>query len=224
MADLASAREGGFRTGMELAQSGVGAYENAKKWSEMMAEKAEAHEERAQAHADAAQALKVEADRYKDTQAERGKKDLVEKERADTAETHAKKQDELIDAEISSIKKGSGKNGTGGNKSSPALLALREQYKQLSNDMRQKTQPGSRPPLDLIQRYNAVGKALNAQAKHEEPDSVNAEFVPIPEPAAPAPGADGVHPLNWLKSKIGLSSGTTTAPIVGADDYKQFEK
>lgn len=182
-------------------------YDRAREWKNKLTLQAEQHTA-------AAKALQTEADRYSDTKAEKVKSDRIAKERADSAEKHAKKQDELMDAEIASIKKGGGKNGTGGNHASPALLNLREQYKQLSNDVRQKSNPGSHPPSDLIKRYNAVGKALNAQAKHEEPDSVQVDFVPIPETPPPASGASHFW-TNLLSS---------SKPDVSTDDLSQYDK
>lgn len=184
----------------------------------------------AQQHIAAADALKTEAIKTQfDRSVEADKLD-IERRRAAAYEKENDARANELEAEAKSIKSGTGKNGTGGNHASPALLNLREQYKQLSNDVRQKSQPGSHPPSDLIKRYNAVGKALNAQAKHEEPDSVQVDFVPMPE-TPPNPTDKSFHPLdatmNWFKSmgaKKGGDGEETVTVVSGGKRIPIYKK
>lgn len=206
MASFLDAFRAGKSAGDDISDSYFGAKDRAQKWKEMLSEKADA-KETAAAH-------------YQDTRDDKDEAEERQEEKDIYAENHAKKKDELYDAEIASIKSGRGKNGTSSARRSPALIGLQEQYKQLSNDVRQKTQPGSHPPIDLVKRYNAVGKAFNAQLKHEDPSSVEVDFVPMPEPTAPAPGSDGFHPINWFKKVTGLSDSGVNASGTVVTKYK----
>lgn len=107
-----------FRAGQSVADTGIDAYDRARSWSERLKEKAQAKQV-------ADTALKVEAAHYKDTRDD-VKRAQFEKEVADdraqgaqsllaqkdaSIEMHARKQDDLIDAEIASMRAGTGKNG-----------------------------------------------------------------------------------------------------------------
>lgn len=208
----------GVRTGEGFVDRGVDAFYRARDYRDKLTARDEEKTMRAAATA-------KDESRYNDSQIEKLKKDKIDAERATAVEGHAKKQDEYLDAEIQNIKKGLPARGAVGGHASPALLNLREQYKQLSNDMRQKSQPGFNPPPDLIKRYNSVGKALNAQAKHEDPNSVEVEFVPIPETPdlLAKPGASGNHPVvDWMTRTLGFGGSEKTAS--GVEDWKTYDK
>lgn len=136
MADKASAYLGGLAAGEHIADIGVEAYTRALQRQDVQSER---EKERAARE----QALKTEADRYKDTQAEKQKHDLVEKERADTSERHAKKQDQLIDAEIESMKRGNGLHGLSGKQPSDPVGGVL--WKSLSNARASRTGLSSNP-------------------------------------------------------------------------------
>lgn len=197
----------GVRTGSQIAQEGVSAYDRAKEWTERLKEKADAHTA-------AAAALKTEASRYADTQDEKAKKDKIEAERAASAEGHAKKQDELIDAEIQSIKGGKGRYGVGGSgRTVPADLS--QANKNLDNArkaMAPYTSGGLQVPQDIQDQYHASLADVDRLSR-------GLGLSPATPTAKPTQTA---HPaVGWL-DRIKSATGFGSAPAVDQNDYNQF--
>jgi hypothetical protein len=220
MADLAGSYLSGVRSGesltSDLISGGVDSYQKARAYRDKLKEVAYQHDQ-------AAEQARTAASHYAD------KLKLEQEDRADKqnkeADEEADEQARQIETKRHNItteneyKPGGGRGSA--NRASPALIALRDQYKQISGDVRSKTLMGIQPPPDMVKRYNAIGKALNAQTKHEDPSSVDVDFVPIPE----TPAASDHPAKSWMNTlSLGLLDKPTAAPIVGAEDWKQFDR